>query len=112
MGWALAERPALRERAPPDGILALAVLHHLVIGANVPLASAVDWLVRLAPAGVIEFVPKRDPMVAHLLSTRRDIFPSYTEEHFLRLVADRARIVEQAAAAPGGRLLVEFDRRP
>jgi hypothetical protein len=50
-------------------------------------------------------------MVRHLLADRRDIFPGYTEEHFLQLVAARARIVERAAISATGRLLVEFDRR-
>jgi hypothetical protein len=111
MGWALAERRTLAERGPPDGILALALLHHLAIGGNVPLDEAVDWLLGLAPSGVIEFVPKGDPMVQRLLARRHDIFPAYTEERFLQRVAARARIVECAATSATGRILVQFERR-
>ena len=49
-GWANRERPALTERLSCEGVLALAVLHHLVIGRNVPLAEAVRWICSLAPA--------------------------------------------------------------
>jgi ribosomal protein L11 methylase PrmA len=110
MGWALAERRSLGERGPPDGMLALALLHHLAIGGNVPLDDAVDWLVGLAPSGVIEFVPKGDPMVQRLLARRRDIFPAYTEERFLQRVAARARVVECETTSATGRILVQFER--
>jgi hypothetical protein len=32
------------------------------------------WLVSLAPAGLVEFVPKDDPTVRLMLSSREDIF--------------------------------------
>jgi len=60
-----------------DAILALAFVHHLVIGCNIPLAEVVKWLVGLAPRGVIEFVPKSDPMVQQLFAFREDIFSDY-----------------------------------
>ena len=73
-GWNGAERKSLADRRPADAVLALAVVHHLAIGRNIPLAAVIDSIVSLAPRGVIEFVPKSDPMVVAMLSTRQDIF--------------------------------------
>lgn len=93
-GWGEAERMGLSKRAKPDALLALAFIHHIAIGRNVPLDMAVDWLVSLAPAGVIEFPHKEDPMVQLLLSQRPDIFPDYHNDTFANLLSQRAQIVK------------------
>jgi len=110
-GWAGAERKSLQERASGDMILGLAVIHHLAIAKNVPLDMAVDWLMGLAPTGVIEFPSKNDPMVKQLLRHRPDIFPDYTEEAFLAHVAARGAIRSQAHLGDEGRLIIAYDRR-
>jgi ribosomal protein L11 methylase PrmA len=109
-GWAGRERKSLGERARFEMLLALALIHHLAIARNVPLDMAVDWLMSLAPAGVIEFPSKSDPMVKALLSGRPDIFPDYTEEAFLAHVAERGEIVERLRLGEGGRLMIAYRR--
>lgn len=109
-GWRQTERKGLAERADPGGVLALALIHHLVIGRNIPLDQAIGWLISLAPAGVIEFVPKSDPMVRAMLSDRDDIFADYTFENFKNAVASRARVVGVEPVGATGRELVVFDR--
>src|SRR5690606_2275609 len=42
LGWALRERASLLDRADADVILALALVHHLGIGRNVPLGMVID----------------------------------------------------------------------
>lgn len=110
-GWAQAERMGLRERASADAILALALIHHLVIAKNVPLDQALDWLMEFAPSGVVEFVPKGDPMVQELLRLREDIFDRYDEEHFLSCVRSRAEILKSTTVSGSGRLLISYRRR-
>lgn len=110
-GWAQRERSGLRERADADAVLALALVHHLAIARNVPLDRLVDWLVDLAPAGVVEFVPKSDPMVQELLRLREDVFDGYTEEHFLECLGRRAEALDTARVSVNGRLLVSYRRR-
>lgn len=111
-GWAQAERKGLMERSSSaDALVALAFIHHIAIGRNVPLDMAIDWIMGLAPVGIIEFPPKSDPMVRKLLAQREDIFPDYSEECFLKHVSKRARIVRQQHLSEGGRLLVWYDRR-
>lgn len=110
-GWAQEERPGLRERSGADALLALALVHHLAIGRNVPLPRVAAWLVDLAPAGVVEFVPKSDPMVGELLRLREDVFDEYDETRFLATLGERAEVVETARVSASGRLLVAFRRR-
>lgn len=110
-GWKQAERPGWKQRGPADAILALAVVHHLAIGRNVPLSAAIDWLMRTAPTGIVEFAGKDDPQVQRMLAQREDIFPDYALESFLAEVGERAEIVETVRLEPSGRTLVWFDAR-
>ena len=109
-GWDQSEREGLRERARSDAIIALALIHHLSISRNVPLSSVVNWLVGLAPSGVLEFVPKTDPMVQQQLRLRKDIFLDYTRGNFLECLRAVARIERTVESSATGRLLVEFVR--
>jgi ribosomal protein L11 methylase PrmA len=110
-GWNEGERLGLSARAKGDAIIALALIHHLVIGKNIPLANAVNWLVALAPQGIIEFVPKNDPMVQELLALREDIFENYTEENFSNCLLTKAEIIESRTVTASGRKLFRFRRR-
>ena len=111
MGWGLAERAPLLARLPAmDASINLAVLHHVVIGKNIPMEDYAHWLVQLAPRGLVEFVPKNDPMVAGLLAHREDVFPDYTQDRFLQLLEKQARVVAVHGMPGTPRVLVEFDR--
>ena len=109
-GWAQAERKGMAERANADALVALAFIHHIAIGRNVPLEMAVDWIMSMAPTGVIEFPPKSDPMVQRLLAQREDIFPDYHEHAFLRHVERRGRVHAQERLSENGRLLLWYER--
>lgn len=108
-GWAQAERKGLAGRAEPDAMVALAFIHHIAIGRNVPLDMATDWLVDMAPVGIIEFPHKEDPMVQTLLAQREDIFPRYGNDNFRDLLSRRARIVNTIDVLPT-RTLYWYDR--
>jgi SAM-dependent methyltransferase len=77
LGWALRERKSLLERIEGGAFLALALVHHIAIGGNVPLDSFVDLLASLGEEGVVEWVGKDDPMVRFLLKNREDVFADY-----------------------------------
>jgi ribosomal protein L11 methylase PrmA len=87
LGWQCSERDSLAERGPADAVLALALIHHLAIGNNVPLESVAEFFASLARTLVIEFVPKTDSQVARLLVTREDIFDRYTQDDFEKAFA-------------------------
>lgn len=111
-GWFGTERKSLAARANADGLIAYAVLHHLVIGRNIPLAEAVTWLIGLAPEGVIEFVEKEDPMIRRMLQLRDDIFPDYRRDNFLAAVQNKAEIVETKEIIEMRRMLLWYRRVP
>ena len=91
-GWAGQERLSLAERGPADAVLALALIHHLAIGHNLPLEKIAAYLRRLGKRLIIEFVPKSDSQVHRLLLSRPDIFPDYTKDGFEQAFARHFRI--------------------
>lgn len=110
LGWKQKERMGFNERVNVNGILFLAVIHHLVIGRNIPLQELVQWIIATSPSGIIEFVPKSDPMVKQMLSNREDIFTDYDETCFKRYVTSSAEIVREIRFEQNDRYLIEFKR--
>lgn len=82
LGWAESERFSLSERGPVDAVLALALVHHLAIGNNVPLERIAQWFHKLGKWLIIEFVPKNDSQVKKMLASRKDVFPLYHDAQF------------------------------
>lgn len=82
IGWDHVERDSFGQRGPADMALALAVIHHLAISNNVPLAQLAQFFAARAKWLVIEFVPKSDSQVTRLLTSRKDIFPDYSKDGF------------------------------
>ncbi len=82
LGYANRERMSFEQRGPAGAILALALIHHMAISNNVPLRKIAEYFSTLAGLLMIEFVPKNDSQVQRLLSTREDVFPQYTQDHF------------------------------
>jgi hypothetical protein len=111
LGWANRERPSMAERGPADVAMALALVHHLAIGNNVPLEMIADYFAELALALIIEFVPKADPMVETLLATREDIFPNYDQAGFERAFAERFAIERVEGVKETERVLYLMRRR-
>ena len=82
IGWANKERMSFGERHDIDVGMALAIIHHIAITNNVPLASVAEFFSDLCKLLIIEFVPKSDSQVKRLLATREDIFADYNEVGF------------------------------
>ena len=80
LGWRGRERLPLAERGRPALIVCLALVHHLVIGRNIPLDDFVAWLAQFGAELILEYVGRDDPMVERLLRNRRDQEPDYSGE--------------------------------
>ncbi|MEO3777728.1 class I SAM-dependent methyltransferase [Micromonospora sp. B11E3] len=110
-GWRGVERAGFTDRARADLVLALAVVHHLAIGRNVPLAEVVDQLAAAcAPGGrlVVEFVHPDDPMARRLLANKpAGLFADYHPEEFARLLAARCRVQRRVELPCGTRTLYQ-----
>jgi ribosomal protein L11 methylase PrmA len=110
LGWRNRERTAWIERGPADAVMALAFVHHLALGRNVPLEEVVDLLVSVAPRGLVEFVPKDDSTSRRMLALKGDIFPGYTAQAFEQHLSARARIARTERVSASGRTLYVFER--
>jgi ribosomal protein L11 methylase PrmA len=111
IGWENRERGSLLERANADVVIALALVHHLAIGRNVPLGMVAELMGRLGPNLIVEFVPKGDPMARRLLATREDIFPGYSLEGFRSAFSTRFTIVEGRPVEDSTRVIFRMVRR-
>ncbi len=105
LGWRGAERQALDQRTRPDLILSLALIHHLVIGANIPLYEFLVWLAGFKAAVVIEFITREDPMVQTLLRHKDDHYADYETAYFERCLSAAFTIRERHLLASGTRIL-------
>jgi hypothetical protein len=105
LGWRGLERKGLPERGKPDLTLCLALIHHVVISANVPLAEFLDWLASLGTNLVIEFVTKDDPMVQTLLRNKQDNYADYEVDYFERCLSERFSVAQRETSGSGSRIL-------
>jgi len=95
-GWRGVERASFTRRADADVVLALALVHHLAIGRNVPLPEVIDNLAELGRWLVVEFVEPEDPMARRLLANKPPgMFGDYRREVFEKLLAERFTIVRR-----------------
>ena len=106
LGWRGRERVPLEQRGRPDLVLCLALVHHLALTANVPLAELVAWLRSLEAVVVVEFVRPEDPMARRLLERKRaGLHPDYERETFERLLAEAFTVERSEELAAGSRVL-------
>jgi ribosomal protein L11 methylase PrmA len=110
IGWNEKERKSFNQRANFDGLLALAFEHHLTIAKNIPLDEAINWLISLAPKGLIEFVPKSDETIQKMLKFKGDIFPDYNEDNFKDIIEKKANIVSIKEITSSGRKIYQYER--
>lgn len=112
LGWANEERMSLQARGPADAAMALALLHHLAIGNNLPLDRIAELLARLCRHLIIEFVPKSDSQVQRLLRNRDDIFDRYTREGFESDFQQFFMIHRSQPVRESERILYRMESRP
>lgn len=110
-GWDVRERTALEARGPADMLFALALVHHIAIGNNVPLPRIAEALARHGRHLVVEFVPKEDKKVRTMLALREDVFPSYTREEFERAFASHFSVRESSVINDSLRVMYRMERR-
>ncbi len=99
------ERASFNERARFDGVMALALIHHLAIGCNIPFDLIAKQFSDLSPQLIIEFIPKEDPQAQKLMITKKDIFENYSLENFISSFNLFYRVKEQYPLSNSGRIL-------
>ena len=111
LGWAHTERDSFVARGPADAVMALALIHHVCIGNNVPLSSAARFFAAIARRLIIEFVPKDDPMVLQMLASRADVFDGYHREGFESAFGARFETLDVRTSPVSGRTLYLMEAR-
>jgi hypothetical protein len=105
IGWSLKERESFLARGPVDVVLALALIHHLSIGNNVPLSLIADFFAEIGKWVIVEFVPTTDSQVQKMLVARKNIFGDYDIEHFESAFQTHFEIVAKRAVADSQRTI-------
>jgi ribosomal protein L11 methylase PrmA len=82
LGYRNRERSSFFERAQAELVTALALIHHLVLSKNIPLASLGEFFAEITGKYLlIEFVPPADPKVLELSKARTALHP-YDQQTF------------------------------
>jgi SAM-dependent methyltransferase len=113
IGWRNRERAPFADRVKPDVVLALALVHHLAIAANVPLPEVVAWLASFGGRLVVEFVHPDDVQVKRLLANKpAGLFDDYRREGFEALLAAQFLVHEQQTLPGGTRTIYLAEPKP
>jgi hypothetical protein len=75
--------------------LALALLHHLRVGAGIPLEKLAGFIADHTDHAIVEFVSPEDPQFARLIASRRSQFDDYTEHGLREAFGRRFRPVSE-----------------
>jgi hypothetical protein len=110
-GWMNRERSSIFERARPEMVMALALIHHLAFVGNQPMQNLAEFFGRLAPWLLIEFVPESDPQVRLLAEQRAGVHHEYNQEAFERCFGKHFLIMTSEPVTERGRILYLMRRR-
>ena len=99
------ERDAFINRTKVDLILALALVHHLVIGKNIPFEKIVTLFEKMCTYLIIEFIPKEDDKIQLMLQQKSDIYQGYNEKNFEKAFARTFNFQEIVTLGNSGRKL-------
>ena len=105
LGWCGLERKGLANRGKPELVLCLALIHHIVLGANVPLREFVEWLASLGADIVVEFISREDLMVQRLLLNKDDNYFDYDKQFFEKCLSSAFNLVRHEGLNSGTRTL-------
>lgn len=99
------ERSSFLDRVNTDLVLALAVVHHLAIGKNIPFNSIAQLFRKLGGILIVEFIPKDDEKIQYMLQQKKDVYVDYNEEAFRQAFAPHYRITDERLIGQSGRKL-------
>lgn len=105
------ERLSFIQRTHVDLVLALALVHHLSIGENIPFSMIAEMFASLANHLLVEFIPKEDPKIQIMLLQKKDTYKNYNEKEFIKEFSRFFSITAKQEIAGSGRILFLMKRR-
>ena len=112
IGYMNEERASFLDRVHPECVFALALIHHLLVSANLPLAAIRDLMHRLTKRHLIlEWVPVEDVQFQRLIRFRENLFSGLNLQQCLDVFAEKFELIAQQPVAASGRTLLFFSRK-
>ena len=105
------ERAAFSERIHVDLGLALALVHHLVIGKNIPFEQVSMFFEKITDQLIVEFIPKEDEKVQLMLKQKEDIYHDYSEENFVKAFGKHFSVRDKKPVPGSKRVLYLMSKR-
>jgi hypothetical protein len=105
------ERNSFLKRINSDLVLALALVHHLAIGKNIPFEKIADMFSRAGKYLIIEFISKEDEKIKLMLSNKKDIYTDYSEENFVAVFSNYFSIQHKIPVPDTQRALFIMERK-
>lgn len=112
-GWETSEYTGLLPRLEGnfDLVMMLAVIHHLILMEQIPLAAIVSLCHRLTRRHlVVEWVPATDPMYVSLMRGRDELYGSLTDADLLAATEDYFQPIRREVLG-NGRILFLFEKK-
>jgi hypothetical protein len=112
VGWENRENESFLNRCSGqfDTVMMLAVLHHLLVGSQIPIDAIAALCHNLATRSlIIEWVPINDPMFQKILRGRGALYAGLTESAFQAAFSRHFRLTSQKNLA-NGRVLCLFEK--
>lgn len=107
-GWNNSESSSFLDRCENhfDTVLMLAVIHHLLLGAQIPLDRIASLAARITTHHlIIEWVPATDPKFIEVLRGRESMYRHLTEQAFRHAFAHHFTVAREATLNNGRILL-------
>lgn len=105
------ERRSFTERINADIAIALALVHHLAIGKNIPFDMIADLFRKVCRRQlIVEFIPKEDDKLKLMLSAKKDIYTAYNQENFEKAFQKYFNTTKRQEIGVSGRILYLMTR--
>lgn len=112
VGFLNAERPGFLQRMSSDCVFALALIHHLLVSANLGFGQINDLFSRLTSKFlVLEFVPLEDEQFQRLIRFRDESFEYVNLETCRRAMQESFEIIEEHPVTGTVRTLMFLRKR-
>lgn len=112
IGFRNRERSSFLDRMKVDCVFVLALIHHLHVQGNLPLAGIRDMLADITKEFlVLEFIPSNDAMFRRLMDYRTEDFSAYTVESCMGIFDERFELISRECVEDSPRTLLFYRRR-
>jgi len=104
VGWQNGENASLlgRTKSRFDCVLMLGILHHLLVGDQIPLPAIIEQLQEISTRWVIaEWIPKEDSHFDELCRGRHELYSHLSEEFFVQALSRRFVVRDSTQLANG-----------